>query len=129
VPYTLLFIITTNINVMVAESTGVAQVEDPTTSIAAEDSAVQTSADEPSAVEFDVASAAADDSTTDVLEVLASAALSEEPVVGLVPLQVESTPVSVGVTHPVIEIGSGSALAGSSSATDIIEELVHQIPH
>jgi len=37
---TLLFIVTTNINVMVAESTGVAQVEDPMESLGAKDSAV-----------------------------------------------------------------------------------------
>ena len=41
---------------MVAESTGVAQVEDPVPSIGAEDDAVQTSAGEPSAVEFAAAS-------------------------------------------------------------------------
>ena len=35
-----------------AESTGVAQVEDPAASIGAEDSTVQTLAGEPSAVEF-----------------------------------------------------------------------------
>ena len=50
--------------------------------------------------------------TIDVPEVLASAALSEEPVVGIVPVQVESTLVSVGVTHPVIEMGSGKAWIG-----------------
>ena len=53
--------------------------------------------------------------------------MSEEPVVGLVPAQVESTPISVGVTHPVIDRGSGSALTGSSPATDIMEELAHQM--
>ena len=37
---TLLFIITTDINIMVAESTGVAQVEDPMESLGAEDNAV-----------------------------------------------------------------------------------------
>jgi len=126
VPYTLLFIITTNINVMVAESTEVVQVENPATSIGAEDSAVQTSADEPSTMEFVVASVVVEATTTDIPEVLALAALSEEPVVGLVPVQVESTLISVGVTRPVIERGSGSAPAGSTLATDIMEEQAHQ---
>ena len=102
------------------ESTRVAQVEDSAASIGAEDSAVQTSVGEPSAVEFIATSVAVEATTTDVLEVLASAALSEEPTVGLVPAQVESTPFSVGVTRPVIERGSESALEGSSLATDII---------
>ena len=39
-----------------AESTGIAQVEDPAASIGAEDSTVQTSAGEPSVMEFAVAS-------------------------------------------------------------------------
>ena len=51
-PYTLFFVVITDINVMAAESTRVAQVEDPVASISAEDSAVQTSASEPNAVEF-----------------------------------------------------------------------------
>ena len=74
----------TDINVMVAESTEIAQVEDPATSIGAEDSAVQTSAGEPSVVEFAATSVAVEATTTDVPEVLASASLSEEPIVGLV---------------------------------------------
>ena len=70
---------------MVAESTGVAQVEDPVASIGAEDSIVQTSAGEPSAIEFAAAFVALEAATTDVLKVLDSAVLSEEPVVGIVP--------------------------------------------
>ena len=49
---TLLFIITTDINVMVAESTRIAQVKDPVASISTKDITVQTSTDESSAVEF-----------------------------------------------------------------------------
>ena len=88
---------------MVAESTGVALVEDPATSIGAEDSAVQTSAGKPSDVEFAVASVAMEATTIAVPEVLASALASENPVVGLVPAQVESAPVSADITRPVIE--------------------------
>ena len=46
------FIVILDINVMVAESIVVAQVEDPVASTSAEDIAVHTSAGEPSAVEF-----------------------------------------------------------------------------
>ena len=113
----LLFIVTTDINVMVAESTGVAQVEDLMGSLGIEDIAVQASADEPSAVEFIAAPFAVEATTTAVPGVLASASASEESVVGLVPAQVESALVSVGVTHPVIKRGSGSAPAGSFPAT------------
>jgi len=127
VSYTLFFIIITDINFMVAESTRVAQVEDPAASVSAEDSAVQTSAGEPSTVEFVVASIIMEATTITISEVLASASVSEEPVVGLIPAQVESTPISVGVTHPVIERGYGSALAGSSPSTDIMKELAHQM--
>ena len=96
-------------------------------SIGVEESVVQTLASEPSAGEFAAASVAVEATTTDVPEMLASAALLEEPVVGLVPAQVESTPISVGVTHPVIEMGSGSARVGLSLATDIMEELARQM--
>jgi len=112
---------------MVTESIGGAQVEDLVVSIGAEDSAVQTSAGETSVVEFVAASIAIEATTTTVPEVLASASVSKEPVVGLVPAQVESTTVSVDVTRPVIERGSGSALAGSYPTTDIKEELAHQM--
>jgi len=72
VPYTLFFIIITDINVMIAESAGVAQVEDPAASIGVENSVVQTSAGEPSAVEFVAASVVVEATTTTVLEVLAA---------------------------------------------------------
>ena len=70
---TLLFIVTTDINVIVAESTGVAQVEDLMGSLGAEDGAVQASADEPSVVEFVAAPVSVEATTTAVTEVLALA--------------------------------------------------------
>ena len=82
------------------ESTEVAQAEDPAASIGAEDSAVQISTGESSAIELVDASVAVEAATIDVPEVLASAALSEEPIVGLVHTKIESTPVFVGVTVP-----------------------------
>ena len=92
-----------------AESTGVAQVEDPAASISAEDSTVQTLAGEPSAVEFVATSVAAEVAmTTPVPEVLATASISDEPVVGLTPAQVEL----VSISHFVTEKGSGSTSTG-----------------
>ena len=114
--YTLFFIVITDINVMVAQSTGVAQVEDPMVSIGTEDNAVQTSANEPSAVEFVAASVAVEATTMTVPEVLATTSTSQEPVVGLIPAQVELAPVSVDTTHIIIERGSESASAGLSPA-------------
>jgi len=107
-----------------AESTGVAQVEDPAASIGAEDSTVQTSASEPSVVEFVVASVAVEAATTiTVPEVLAMTSVSDERVVGLTPAQVELVPVSCSV----MKRGSESVSAGLPPVTDIMEELARQM--
>ena len=85
------------------ESTGVVQVEDPAASLCAEDSTVQTSTGEPSAMEFAVTSVTVEATTTiTVPEVLATTSVSDEPVVGLTPAQVEL----VLVSHFVMERGS-----------------------
>jgi len=106
------------------ESTGVAQVEDPATSIDAEDSTVQTSAGEPSAVEIVVASVAVETATTiTVPEVLVTTSVSDEPVVSLTPAHVELVPVS----RPVMERGSESTSTGLSPANDIMKELARQM--
>jgi len=77
-------------------------VEDLAASLGAEDSTVQTSAGEPSAVEFVVASIPVEAATTiTVPEVLATTSVSDEPVIGLTPAQVEL----VSVSRPVIERG------------------------
>jgi len=107
-----------------AESTRVAQVEDHAASIGAKNSIVQISAGEPSTVEFVVASIAVKTAKTiTVPEVLVTTSVSNEPVVGLSPAQVELVPVS----RPVMERGSGSTSAGLSSANDIMEELARQM--
>ena len=107
-----------------AESTGVAQEEDPATSIGAEDSTVQTSAGEPSAVEFAVTSVALEAATPiTVPEVSVTCSMSDEQVVGLTPAQVELVPVA----HPVMERVSESTLAGLSPANNIMEELARQM--
>ena len=98
-----------------AESTGVAQVEDPAARIGTEDSTVQTSAGEPNAVEFVVASVAVEVATTiNAPEVLVATSVSDEPFVGLTPAQVELVPVS----RPVMEKGSGSTSVGLCPAND-----------
>ena len=91
------------------ESTGVAQVEDPAASIGIEDSILQTTAEEPSAVEFTVASVAMKAATAITIpEVSVVTSVSDELIVGLTPAQVELIPVS----HLVMERGSGSTSAG-----------------
>ena len=76
-----------------AESTGVVQVEDPAASIGAEDSTIQTSAGEPSAVEFVIVSVAVEAATTiNVPEVSVTTSESDEPIVGLTLTQVELVP-------------------------------------
>jgi len=88
-----------------AESTGIAQIEDPVASIGTENSKVQTSAREPSTVKFVVASVAMEAAIPiTVPEVSVTSSMSDEPVVGLTPAQVELIPVS----HSVMERGSGS---------------------
>ena len=92
-----------------AESTGVAQVEDPAASIGVEGSTVQTSAGEPNAVGFAVASVAVEAATTiTVPEVSVTTSVSDEPIVGLTPAQVELVPVSCSV----MERGFGSTYQG-----------------
>ena len=58
-----------------------------------------------------------------VPEVLAMTSVSNEPVVGLTPAQVELIPVS----RSVMEWGSESTSVGLSPANDIIEELARQM--
>jgi len=105
---TLLFIITTDINIMVVESTEAAQVKDPVESLGVEDNAVQTSVGEPSAVKL-VAVHVTVEATTIITipEVLATTSVSDEPVVDLIPAQVELAPVSVDATRTIIERGPG----------------------
>ena len=106
------------------ESTGIAQVEDPAVSICAEDSTVQTSAREPSAVKFAVASVVVETATTiTVPEVSVATSVSDESIVGLSPVQVELVPVS----RPVMERGFRSTSAGLSLANDIMKELARQM--
>ena len=102
-PNTLFFVVITDINVMVAESTGVAQVEDFVASTSTEDSVIKASASEPSVVEFAVALVAVKTTTISAPEVLAMISVSKETVVGLIPARVELAPVSVDITRTIIE--------------------------
>jgi len=85
VSYTFVFTVITNTDVMVVESTGVAQLGDLVASINTENIVVQTSAGEPSAMKFITAPVAVEDTTIIVSEVLATTSVSKEPVVGLIP--------------------------------------------
>jgi len=125
--YTLLFVVIINIDVMVVESTGVAQVEDLVMSISAENSAVQTSASEPSAMEFIAAPVVMGTTTITVPEVLTMTSASQEAAVGLISAQVESAPVSVDTIRTIMERGSENAPVALSPAMDIMEELAHQM--
>ena len=75
-------------------------------SISAEDSTVQTSAGEPSAVKFVDAPVAVEAATITDPKVSATTSVSKEPVVGLIPAQVELAPVSVDITRTIMERGS-----------------------
>jgi len=127
VTYTPIFIVIANIDIMIAESTGLAQVEDPVASTNAEDNALQTSAREPGAVEFVAAPVVSEATTITVQEVLATTSVSTEPAVGLISEPNELAPASVVIIHTTIERRSGSAPAELSPAMDIMEELAHQM--
>jgi len=127
VPYALIFIVIVNVDVTVAESTRLAQVEDHVESINTEDSAVQTSASGPSVVEFVAAPVAVEATTIIVLEVLTMTSASKKPVVGFIPVQIELALVFEDTTRTIMERGSESASAGLSPAMDIMEELAHQM--
>jgi len=125
VPYTLVFIVIANIDVMIAESTRLAQVEDPVAGTGVKDNAVQTSAGEPSVVEFVASPVAMEATMIMVPEVSATTSVSKEHCIGLIPAQIELAPISVDTTHTIIERGFGSAPAGLSPAMNIMEELAH----
>ena len=78
-------------------------------------------------MEFVAAPVAVETTTITVPEVLATTSTSKEPVVGLIPAQVELAPVSVDTTRTITERKSGSASAGLSLAMDIMKELARQM--
>jgi len=94
---------------MIAESTGLAQVEEPVASTGVEDSALQTSTAGPSTVEFVAAPVAPEATIIAVPEVLAMTSALMELVVGLVSAPSELAPASMDIIHTTIERGSGSA--------------------
>jgi len=107
-----------------AESAGVAPVEDLAASLEAEGGTVQTSTEEPDVARFAVTSVAVEAATTITApEVSATISASDEPVVDIPPVQDEPIPVS----RPVMERGSGSSSAEFSPANDIMEELARQM--
>jgi len=97
---------------MITESTGLAQVEEPVASTGVEDSALQTSASEPSAVKFVAAPIALEATTITVPEVSALTSVSTEPAVGPVYEPSELATASFDIIRTIVERGSESALAG-----------------
>ena len=75
-------------------------------------------------MELAATSVAVEAATTIIVpEVSVTTSVSDEPIIGLTPTQVEL----VLVSHPVMERGSGSTSTGLSPANDIMKELAHQI--
>ena len=96
-------------------------------SASVEDSAVQTSAGEPSAVEFVAAPVAAEATMITIPEVSAMTSMLMEPVIGFVSEPNEMTPVFTGIVRTIIERRSGSAPTELAPAMDIMEELAHHM--
>ena len=112
---------------MIAESSGLAQVEEPVASTGAEDNALQTSIAEPGIVEFVAASVASEATTVTVLEVLATTLALTEPAAGLISTPSELARASVDIIRTTVKRESGSAPPELTSAMDIMEELAHQM--
>ena len=96
-------------------------------STSAEDSALQTSASEPSVVEFVVVPVASEAFTITVPEVSVTISVSTEPAASLVSAPSKLAPASVDIICAIVERGSRSAPAGLSPVMDIMEELAHQM--
>ena len=103
-----------------------AQVKDPMASTSTEDSALQTLASEPSAVEFVPAPVIPEATTITVPEVSTMTSMLTESAVGLIFAQSELAPISVDIIRANIEKGSRSTPAELSLALNIMKELVHQ---
>ena len=88
---------------MIAESTGLAQVEEHVASTGAKDSTLQTSTVELGTVEFVAASVASEATTIMVPEMPATISGLMEPVAGLVPAPSQLAPASVDIIHTTIE--------------------------
>jgi len=84
VPYTPVFIVIANIKVIIVENTRLAQVKGPVASTNAKDSALQTLASEPSAVEFVPAPVVPEATTITAPEVSTMTSMSTGSAVGLI---------------------------------------------
>ena len=109
---------------MIAESTGLAQVEKPVASTGAEDNALQTSTAELSIVEF-VRGYCFRGYHDDSLRGAGHDLALTKPAIGLVSAPSEMAPASTGIVRIIIEWGSWSAPTELAPAMDIIEELAH----
>ena len=112
---------------MIAESTEVAQVEEPMASTSEEDNTLQTSTAEQSTVEFVALTIASEASTIQVPKMPVMTSALTEPAVGLVSVPSEMAPASMSIARTIIERWSGSAPIELAPAMDIMEELAHQM--
>jgi len=108
---------------MIAESTSVAQVEEPVASTGAEDDIVQTSTTVKSIPVVVVSEA----TIVTISEVPVTTLVLTEPVVNLISAPSEMASVSTDTVRTIIEKRSGSASTELTPAMDIMKELAHQM--
>ena len=112
---------------MIAESTGLAQMEEPVVSTGTEDSTLQTFTAEPSTVKSVPAVVVSEATTITVPEVPVTTSALIEPVASVISAPSEMAPASTDIVCTIIERGSGSASTELALTMDIIEELAHQM--
>ena len=116
-----------NMVVIIAESTGVAQVEEPMTNTGAEDSTLQTSTAEPSTVKSVPAVVISEAATVTIPEVPVTTSSLKELAAGLAPAQSETVSAPTDTIRTITERGSRSVSTELALTMDIMEELAHQM--
>jgi len=112
---------------MIAESTGLTQVEELMANTSAEDNTFQISMAEPSTVKSVPAVVISEATTITVPEVPVTTSALIEPVASVISAPSEMAPASTDIVCTIIERGSGSASTELALTMDIIEELAHQM--
>ena len=125
--YAPILIVITNMVIIIAENTGVAQVKEPVASTNTEDNTLQTSTGEPSTVKSIPAVVISEAATVTIPEVSVTTSASKELAAGHVPTLSETIFASTEIVRTIIKRGSGSASIELAPAMDIIEELAHQM--
>jgi len=112
---------------MIAESTGVAHVEEPAASTGTEDSTLQTLTAELSTVKSIPAVVISEAATITIPEVSVTTLVLKEPAAGLVPVLSEMASASTDIVRTIIEKGFGSTSTELAPVIDIMKELAHQM--